>query len=128
MTKRNDPSGFAAAIYRDDLAVPEGVVQGEHEHHDTFHSTRASIYRDRKFVIHTTYKIEIDGKPLTMHTKVLDDGSVHCHGLPNYSFSSALDMVKKIIDSERPLPNDELGSDCGDPDGHGEGSGHDGQA
>ena len=43
--------------------------------------------------------MEIEGEPLTLHTVVLDDGTVHCHGLPNYSFRSAIDLAKALIDA-----------------------------
>jgi hypothetical protein len=42
--------------------------------------------------------VEVDGKPLAGHLGVSDSGLVHYHPVPNVSYSSALDMVRKIID------------------------------
>jgi hypothetical protein len=60
---------------------------------------------------------------------VLDDGTVHCHGLPNYSFPSAVDMAKSVIDAARlaHYETDDLGQGgCdGDADeGHDHHAGH----
>lgn len=100
---------------------------GHHGHKTSFTSTRSARYQGRKIKIKTTYRIEIDGEPLTLHTVVTDDGKVHYHGLPNYAFSSALDMAKAIIDAARHIPtiDDELGGvhhhGLGDHDGDGHG-------
>ena len=100
-------------LQKDEISVPEGYsIPQEHEGHDSFTTVRVGTHRDKKIEIHTTYKILIDGEPLMVHTRVLDDGTVHCHSLPQYSFPSAMDMVRKIIDaSDVELPNDELGGD-----------------
>lgn len=101
---------------------------GHHAHQKSFTSTRTALYHGRKIKIKTTYRIEIDGEPLTLHTVVTNDGKVHYHGLPNYAFASAIDMAKAIIDAARHIPviDDELGG----PDGHdedgGRGDEHDG--
>jgi len=50
-------------------------------------------------VVRTRYRVEVDGRPLDGHLAVTDDGSVHYHPLPNYSFGSALDLVRQVIDS-----------------------------
>lgn len=98
------------------LDLPDGYKMPEsHGHKTSFSSTRKAIYRGREIRVRTTYRIEIDGEPLTMHTYVLDDGTVHCHGLPNYSFPSALDLVRALIDAV-PLAHvarDELGGGHG---------------
>ena len=65
----------------------------------SFSSTRRTEYRGKKISVRTTYRIEIEDDVLQMHIMVLDDGSVHCHGLPNYSFSSALDLARAIVDA-----------------------------
>jgi hypothetical protein len=48
--------------------------------------------------IHTTYRVFVDGKQVNVPLMVDDDGDVHCHALPNYQVSSALDLVKAMID------------------------------
>jgi len=67
----------------------------------SYSSTRKAIHRGKTIKIRTTYRIEIDGEPLQVHVKVMDDGTVHCHGVPNYSFGSAIEMVRSIIDASR---------------------------
>jgi hypothetical protein len=109
-------------VARGSLELPDGYrMPDSHGRKTSFSSTRKAVYRGRDIRVRTTYRIEIDGKPLTMHTYVLDDGTVHCHGLPNYSFPSALDLVRALIDA-MPLAHvarDELG-------GHGGMHGHEG--
>jgi hypothetical protein len=67
-------------------------------HHGDSTVTREGDYKGHHFVVRTKYEVEIDGKPLMGHMGVADDGSVHYHPVPNLSFGSALDMVRKIID------------------------------
>ena len=70
-----------------------------HRHQTSFTSTRTARHRAHSIKVKTTYRVEVDGEPLTLHTVVLDDGTVHCHGLPNYSFRSAIDLAKALIDA-----------------------------
>lgn len=90
-----------------------------HEHSDSFTSIRKAQHRGRKIEIKTTYSIKIDDKPFTLHTMVMDDGTIHCHGLPNYSFPSAIDLVKSVIDASRLVSReiDEIGKSVSDSDG-----------
>src|SRR5437660_8252497 len=67
-------------------------------HHGESEVTREADYKGHHIVVRTKYEVEIDGKPLMGHMGVNDSGSVHYHPIPNMSFASALDMVKKIID------------------------------
>ena len=55
-------------------------------------------YKGRKIVIGTTYRIEVDGRLVGGHFVVTDEGQVQCHAMPNYTFSSAVDLVKSMID------------------------------
>jgi hypothetical protein len=66
--------------------------------HEMSESTREADYKGHHIVVRTTYQIEVDGKPVTGHMGVTDDGRVHYHPVPNISFASALDMVKQLID------------------------------
>lgn len=93
------------------LSVPDGYqMPARHGHQRSFKTIRKATYRRKNIRVETTYKITIDGEPLARHTMVLDDGTVHCHDFPNYSFPSALDMVRKVVDSmiEFAAPVDEL--------------------
>ena len=67
-------------------------------HHGESVVTREADYKGHHIVVRTKYEVEIDGKPLMGHMGVTDSGSVHYHPVPNMSFASALDMVRKIID------------------------------
>ncbi len=61
-------------------------------------SVREADYKGHHIVIRTSYNITVDGVPITGHMGVTDDGRVHYHPVPNASFPSAIDMVKRIID------------------------------
>lgn len=61
-------------------------------------SKRVAEHNGRQIEVHTTYKFYLDGKPLKMHATVMDDGKVHCHSLPQYSFASAIKMLKRVVD------------------------------
>jgi hypothetical protein len=105
------------------LSLPEGYSIPAHQHtKSSFKTTRKTEYRGKSIKIETTYKITIDGEPFISHTTVMDDGSVHCHDFPNYSFPSAVDMAKKILDAKLNFnpPEDELSIDMqGEHGGHG---------
>jgi hypothetical protein len=80
-----------------------GLQQQGHEHGHghagAMETTREATYRGHHIVIRTTYQIEVDGKPLTGHMGVSDDGQVHYHAVPNIGFASAVDMVKQLVDT-----------------------------
>lgn len=61
-------------------------------------SIREADYNGHHIVIRTTYQIAVDGKPVTGHMGVGNDGRVHYHPVPNMSFASAVDLVKQLID------------------------------
>jgi len=73
------------------------VQQSQHGHSETA-SIREADYRGHHIVIYTTYRIEVDGKPITGHVGVGNDGRVHYHVVPNQTFPSAVTMVKSLID------------------------------
>ena len=60
--------------------------------------TREDEYKGHHIVVRTHYEVEVDGKPLTGHLGVSDSGLVHYHPIPNVSYESALEMIRKIID------------------------------
>ena len=95
-----------------DFKFPDGYSpQHDHGQQTTFTSVRTTTHRGSNIRIETTYKIEIDDRPVVTHTTVSDDGKVRSHGLPNYSFTSAIDLAKKIVDSMSLVrrPKNELG-------------------
>lgn len=80
---------------------------------------REDEYKGHHIVVHTTYKIEVDGKAVTGHVMLTNDGQVHYHGMPNRSFDSPIALVKSLIDH---FPKDFEGG-SGSSGGH-EGSHH----
>ena len=94
-------------------AAPESIVQRlteggaelptqDHGHGHgggQMESVREATYRGHHIVVRTTYQLEVDGMPIEGHMGVTNDGQVHYHAVPNLSFASAVDMVKKLIDT-----------------------------
>ena len=104
-----------------ELELPDGYQVPGHAHGgDSFTTVRESNYRCRAIRVETTYRITIDGEPLKTHTMVMDDGSIMCHGLPNYTFPSAVEMVQSLVDAtiEIDRPEDELGDKNAITGGH----------
>ena len=93
------PEGLTldSPVYGAQVMEVEGRTggHGPHKPKTSFSTTRKAVHRGRKITVRTTYRIEIDGEPLSVHVSVSDDGTVHCHGLPNYSFASAVDMASR---------------------------------
>jgi len=103
--KRHTPKARKVLAQMHDHSPAETIREVEHQGHH--------------IVIGTTYRIEVDGHPVSGEFVVTDDGQVQCHALPNYTFASAVDLVKSMIDI---FPEDFAG---GRDPGHGH-SGHDG--
>ena len=74
------------------------VRKAQQMHHGESVVTREADYKGHHISVRTKYEVEVDGKPLMGHIGVTDSGSVHYHPIPNLSFASALDMVRKVID------------------------------
>ncbi len=104
------PEQLAAALgqHREEL---ERLHRG-HEHGGE--SVREVTYKGHRIRIVTTYRIEVDGVPITGHLLVNNAGKVHYHAIPNQQFDSAVDVIKRIID----LSPHDLGSDD-ETHGHG---------
>ena len=62
-------------------------------------SVRAFTYEGHKVEIETMYTLRVDGREVMPHMSVAEDGRVACHALPAYSFVSAVDLVKQLIDT-----------------------------
>ena len=75
-------------------------------HHSAKPMIRTDFYKGHELRIETAYKITIDGKRVRGYVDVTNSGQVHYHPLLNRSASSAIDMVRGIIDA---FP-DEFGS------------------
>jgi hypothetical protein len=75
---------------------PNLVSHQNHDHPLT--STRSLSHKGHQIEIVTTYEITIDGKKLSTHAMVDNEGKLWCHAIPYISFSSATEMVRSIID------------------------------
>ncbi len=91
-----DLEGFAG--YVAELSRAQGHEHG-HGGDGTVETVREDDHEGHHIVIRTTYRIEVDGKVLSVPLGVDNDGNLHCHSLPNYQFASAVDMVKRLIDN-----------------------------
>jgi hypothetical protein len=61
-------------------------------------SVREADHNGHHIVVRTAYRIEVDGRPVTGHIDVSNEGTIAYHGLPNMSFDSTVDLVKMLID------------------------------
>jgi hypothetical protein len=89
---------------------------GAHTHDGAIETVREAVHRGHRIVVRTSYEIEVDGRPVSGHLGVANDGRVHYHPIPNLSFASAVDMVKTLIDT---FPDDFDGGDGQGDGGHG---------
>jgi len=95
-------------LRKGELATPPGYEPGRGGHGSATSIRRAS-HLGRQIELHTTYEIFLDGEPVHEQIMALDDGTVHYHGLPNYSFHSALELVRRIVERSMTTPiEDEL--------------------
>jgi hypothetical protein len=83
---------------------------------------REDDHAGHHIVIRTTYRIEVDGTILQTPLALGNNGQLHCHALPNYQFASAMDLVKRLIETfPEDFPREPgAGEPSGGPRGHGE--------
>ena len=74
--------------------VTEGIPPAAHDHG----SVRRVEHAGHSLEIHTHYRIFTDGQEFPDPIHVADDGTVHYHGIPQYSAPSAVDLVKVIAE------------------------------
>ena len=83
--------------------VADIAQSGDHDHgpagDGSIETLREDEYEGHRIVIRTTYKIEVDGEILLAPLGLDNEGNLHCHALPNYQFTSAIDMVRRLIDN-----------------------------
>jgi hypothetical protein len=101
----------------------------EHTHESLVRSVRTLEHRGRTITITTTYEVRVEGRLVTLHMMVDEEGQLWSHLCPYQSFASAPELVRHLLTRmphlfEAPLPSPS-GGDAGgghtDP-GH---SGHD---
>jgi hypothetical protein len=81
-------------------------------------SVREFTHNGHVVKIITTYRVEVDGKPVHGHFSVDEDGRVYTHATPFVTYGSAVDLMKAMIDA---YP-DAFAAGSGGHGGHG---GHD---
>src|SRR3712207_619505 len=96
-----DPEKLAEAAQPNTLAGYITKLPQPHHHggDGSIETVREDEDEGHHIVIHTTYRIEVDGQVLQVPLVLHNNGQLHCHALPNYQFSSAVDMIKLLIDN-----------------------------
>ncbi|MFN2503213.1 MAG: hypothetical protein ABR540_03085 [Acidimicrobiales bacterium] len=94
LARAADPAVFVPYIKENAPVLPTGG-----HGHRSIQTTRTDTYRGHKIVVRTSYEIEVDGESVNGHLGVGNDGRVHYHPLPNYSFTSAIELAHQLIDS-----------------------------
>ena len=88
------PQSIAAYVRKN----AEQVKRAQKHRHGEMDSVREADYAGHHIVVRTRYQVEVDGHMLMGHMGVTNDGQVHYHPVPNLAFSSAVDLVKRLID------------------------------
>lgn len=85
-------------------------------------SVREMTHNGHTVRIVTTYRVEVDGEPADMHLSVDEDGQVFTHATPFVTYSSAVDLMKEVMDAypDAFSREDEQPDHDHDHDGHAE--------
>lgn len=68
------------------------------DHEGAQEIVRQDDYKGHHIVVRTIYQITIDGKAVSGHLMLTNDGQVQYHGLPNRSFDSTIQLARTLID------------------------------
>lgn len=84
------------------LEHPEWVRQQfptyvEHEHESLARSVRTLEHQGRRISITTTYEVRVDGRLITLHIMVDEEGQLWSHLCPYLTFASALELVRHLL-------------------------------
>jgi hypothetical protein len=90
-----DPEPLIESLARE----KDGLAAHGHGHGGPIETVRESTYRGHRITVRTSYSITVDDMPVHGHLGVSDDGQVHYHAIPNLGFSSAIELVEKLIDT-----------------------------
>ena len=93
LLRETSPESAASALYRARKRLKVHVRQGPIE------TVRKARYHNHQIEIRTIYDIRIDGRRVTGHIELGNDGRLQYHGLPAYGWGSAVDMCEELIDS-----------------------------
>jgi hypothetical protein len=94
--KRQDATRHAAnaPLLKSVARLPKMMMHGDRP----AKSVRSFTHKGHTISILTTYEVKIDGRRANIPLTVSEDGQVQSHAIPNYSLSSAVDVLKTIID------------------------------
>jgi hypothetical protein len=117
LTEAAAPNTLAGYLAR----LPQPHHPG-HSPDGSIETVREDEYAGHSIVVRTTYHIEVDGRTLQTPLTLGNDGQLHCHALPNYQFTSAIDLVKSLIENfPEDFPQEPAsGEPAGGQSGHGE--------
>jgi len=93
--KRREAANYAsnAPLLKSVARLPKIEHRGMHDR-----SVRTFSHKGHEISIATMYEVKVDGRVVHLPLMVSQDGQVQSHAIPNYSLSSAVDIVKTIID------------------------------
>ncbi|OJH36735.1 hypothetical protein [Cystobacter ferrugineus] len=84
------------------LDHPEWVRQGfptyvEHTHESLARSVRTIEHQGRSISITTTYEVRVEGRLVSLHMMVDEEGQLWSHLRPYQTFASALELVSHLL-------------------------------
>jgi|GEM_PF-1888285 len=83
---------------------PDWIVQrfpeyaADHGMEHELSSVRTAQHNGHDIKITTTYQIEIDGRNVHLHALVANNGQLFCHTTPYVEYTSAIELVKALLD------------------------------
>ncbi|WP_257453694.1 hypothetical protein [Archangium lipolyticum] len=90
----------------------------EYTHEDLARSVRTLEHQGRTISITTTYEVSIEGRPVTLHMMVDEEGQLWSHLCPYQTFASALELVRHLLtrmphlfEAAQPSGHDHAGHD-----------------
>ncbi len=96
MKEDNDVQYIRKASQQAIRALKRGARRNHMTH---LGGVRKATHDGHRIEIRTTYEVRVDGRRVSLPLSVDSEGRVTCHALPNYSFQSAVDLVKQVIDT-----------------------------
>ncbi len=94
------PASIAKYVKRNAAKAKKASAMVKMRHHEEGQEiVRQDDYKGHHIVVRTVYRISVDGKKVTGHIMLTNDGQVQYHGLPNWSFDSAIQLARTLIDN-----------------------------
>jgi hypothetical protein len=90
----------------------------EHAHESLARSDRTLEHEGRTITITTTYEVSVEGRPVTLHMMVDEEGRLWSHLCPYLTFASAPELVSHLLtrmphlfEATQPTARDSSGHD-----------------